>query len=59
MVSPYGSSQGTFSDTVQVPSGAGDMQQIKMRDYYGLLNHQPVLFRPSRKARNHVPQDVW
>ena len=62
MVSHYGieivSPQGTFCDTVQVASGAGDMQHIKIWDYYGLLSQQPVLFRPSSKAHTHVPHDV-
>ena len=62
MVSHHGieivSPQGTFCDTVQVASGAGDTQQIKIRDYYGLLSQQPELFRPSGKAHTFVPHDV-
>ena len=38
------SSEGTFCDTVQVPSGVGDMELIKTEIIHGHLSHHPVLF---------------
>ena len=39
-----GSPEGTFCDTVKVPSGADDMQLISIEIRHGHLSHHPVLF---------------
>ena len=52
------SPEGTFCDTVQVPSSAGDMELNQIAIRHGNLSHHPVLFRPSSKGHNHVPHDV-
>ena len=52
------SPEGTFCDTVQVPSSAGDMELNWIKIRHGHLSHHPVLFRPSRKGHNHVAHDV-
>ena len=49
---------GTFCDTVQVPSDAGDLQVIEIEIRYGNLSRHPVSFWPSRKGYNHVLHDV-
>ena len=38
------SPEGTFCDTVRVPSGACEMQLFRYEIRYGHLSHRPVLF---------------
>ena len=52
------SQEDTFCDTVQVPSGGGDMQLIYIEIRHGHLSQLPVLFWASHKGHNHVPHDV-
>ena len=36
--------EGTFCDTVQIPSSVGDMELIYIEIIHGHLSHHPVLF---------------